>query len=310
MTFILPIAIIFSIWLIYFFCMQLSRKHGSDIRVVWYLFSLSLVMTLGIALWAINIGAIDEHGNFFGSVGASIKWLLKFMLDLNMDVKIFLTIVVLITLPQFVSYILSGLFGSASPPLLIEGSLSFFVWSLVKSFAVASGILFLMAILGLWNHWTDWSWLGACTMMLMSTMLITLSFVALNFYRDIEGVFAALQNKAPEGLRKILVAIHAWFTRNEPFTLTAETIELIKSRKVDQENLKELLESLVKGIDQHQSNCWAIDQIKATVAAVESRHLDEEQVSRFIKDLDEVTAILGLKVNYGKPTNRKGTLGD
>ncbi|MDP9013722.1 MAG: hypothetical protein M3O41_13925, partial [Pseudomonadota bacterium] len=63
-------------------------------------------------------------GAFQGQLGAAINSFLKFMLDLNSDVKVFITILALVVVPQFVSYVLAGLFGCASAPVLVGRALS------------------------------------------------------------------------------------------------------------------------------------------------------------------------------------------
>lgn len=208
------IFIIASIFLICYSCVQLSHKNGSDIRVVWYFFSLSLVATSGIIWWAIEISAIDKHGSFHGYVGETIQHWLHFMLDLNTDLIIFSAIVALIAVPQLLCYILSGLFGSASVPFLIEESFKFFVWSLVKSFAVASGIFVSLAGFGIWNQWTGWNWQGSCALVFMSVVLVMLAFTTLLLYREAKSVLADLRKTIPEWIYRPIRVLHTWFMRN------------------------------------------------------------------------------------------------
>jgi hypothetical protein len=193
--------------------LQLRRNHGADIRVVWYFVSLALVVALGIGWWAVDNGALGQHGTFVGPNGEALKKFLDFMLDLNTDLKILAAIVLLITVPQLLGYVLSGLSGSAAAPLLIEGSLSFFVWGLVKAFAVCAGIIFSLAILGMWQGWHTW-WPGGFAMTYTSLMLVMLSFATLLMYREAETVSADLHKYFPK-LVKPFIAIHSWFTRKE-----------------------------------------------------------------------------------------------
>lgn len=191
---------------------QLSRNRGDDIRVVWYLFSLSLVVTLGIVWWAVDIDAINKYGSFNGTSGEMLKKLLDFMLDLNTDLKILLAIVTFIVLPQLLNYVLSGLSGCASLPFLIEGSWMFFIWGMVKSFAVCAGIIFSIAIFDIWKGWHD-SWSDALPLFYMSTMLVMLSFSTLFAHREAENIAADLQ-KNYSNLVKPFIAMHRWFTRH------------------------------------------------------------------------------------------------
>lgn len=192
---------------------QLRRNHSADIRVVWYFVSLSFVVTLGIAWWALDNGALSHDGSFQGSLGETLKKLLSFMLDLNTDLKILVAIVSLITLPQLFSYVLSGLSGCATAPLLIEGSLSFLIWGLVKSFAVCAGIIFSFAFFGMWQGWYTLR-SGAFAMIYTSLVMVMLSFAVLLMYRETETVATDLQKYFPKFV-KPCIAIHSWFTRHE-----------------------------------------------------------------------------------------------
>jgi hypothetical protein len=194
---------------------RLADHHGSDLRIVWYLFSLSSLCTLIAAAWASSVGAIDPSGSFQGGWGKAIEAFLKFMLDLDTDVKLFATILAVVVLPQMTSYLLSGLFGCASSPILIGRAFALFVWSTVKSFVVASGILLTVAIYGGGRGWVAWNLKGAVSMSLLSLMLLVLSFGCLYLYRDI-GNTMALPASGP-GLRvqRRLNLIRAWLTRKE-----------------------------------------------------------------------------------------------
>ena len=195
-------------------CNRLANRHGGDVRVVWYLFSLSVVCTLVAALWATDIGAIDAVGVFQGRWGAMINWLLKFMLDLETDLKIFAALLAIFVAPQMANYLLSGLFGCASAPIFVGKAFGFFIWSVVKSFVVASGILSTVSIYG-WAHgWMEWSVKGAVSMLLLSLMLLSMSFWILHVYRDVGGDEAA-KSLAPRALRvqRFFGRLHVWFTR-------------------------------------------------------------------------------------------------
>lgn len=190
---------------------QLRQRHGGDIRVVWYFFSLSSVATFGIAWWAVSKGALNQN-EFVGSFGESLKWILEFMLDLNTDLIVLLAIVSIITLPQLISYVLSGLSGCAATPFLIEGSLSFLIWGLVKSFAVCGGIIFSLAGFGMWQGWHTW-WQGGFTMTYTSSMLVMFSFAVLLMYREAETVATDFHKHLPKVAGRCQ-AIHKWCTRH------------------------------------------------------------------------------------------------
>lgn len=217
-----------SIAIIYYSGTKLSHNYGSDIRVVCYLFSLSLVVTSEIAWWAVSNGAIDKQGTFNGVAGQYLDTLLSFMFNLTEEIIIFVAIVVLIVLPQILSYFLSGLFGCASTPVLIQGSFRFLVWSLVKLFAVTPGVLLPIAIIGLYKNWDHWGWRGVSASVFLTAMLIMFSFFVLTLYRDPEGVIADVKNKMPSFIRKMLISTHAWLTRSEKCDMVASDTEVMQ----------------------------------------------------------------------------------
>jgi hypothetical protein len=196
--------------------LKLADKNGTDVRVVWYVFSLAFIATCLAAAWASSVGAIDNHGVFQGELGAAVNALLNFMLDLDTDLKIFSTILALVLLPQITSYVLSGLFGCASAPIFVGGAIRVYVWSVVKSFVVAAGIVLSVALYGYFNNWNGWSAKGAASMSSMSGFLLVLSFSMLYLYRDI---YAAVEmpsiNRFPK-LQRMVVSLQGWLTRKLP----------------------------------------------------------------------------------------------
>ncbi len=125
---------------------SLRTKHGRDIRIIWYFFSLAAVVTYFIAMWGMSKGALTAQGRFVGDIGDAISQLMQIIFDLETDVIVMSTLIGVVILPQFLMYILSGIFGNATKPYLLDSSLRFFLWSLVKSFAVASGTAFACAL--------------------------------------------------------------------------------------------------------------------------------------------------------------------
>lgn len=181
-------------------------------RVISYLFSLSFVCTCIAALWASSIGALDGAGVFQGRWGSLVNRLLIFMLDLETDIKVFLAILAIFVIPQITSYLLSGLFGCAAAPIFVGRAVSFFVWSVVKSITVASGIVFTVALYGWASGWTSWSLKGAASMLWSSFMFIAVAFGFLYAYRDIDGLTITSSEKALP-IKNRLTRLRAWFTR-------------------------------------------------------------------------------------------------
>ena len=134
------------------------------------------------------------------------------MLNLEASLIFVLSIAGLIVLPQLIGYLLSGLSGCAGTPFLIEGSLSFLAWGLVKSFSVCGGIVISLAVFGTWHGWHTWQQ-GGFVMMYTSSMLIMFSFAVLLMYREAETVASDIQKHFPKLYARCL-AIHLWCSRH------------------------------------------------------------------------------------------------
>jgi len=207
------ILVVISIYMIKQIGLLLADKHGRDVRVVWYLLSLTVLVTCLIAIWASSVGAIDSKGFFQGELGEVINKILHFMLDLKTDFIIFVVILSIILIPQFTSYILSGLFGCASQPILVGETVGFFVWGVVKSMAVVSGIFLSVAIYGLFNNWEGWNLTGVASMISLPFMLIALSFSILYVYRDIDSEYKKKIGEKFPGLVDFMRKKHEWLSR-------------------------------------------------------------------------------------------------
>jgi len=193
---------------------ELRTRHGAAVRTVWYFFSLACFATLLVAYWAVATGAIDANGNFQGEAGALVNKLLFFMLDLNADFIFLYALVSLLIVPQLLSYVLSGFFGCASIPLLIESGMAFLAWGIAKSFAVASGILVSYLLVGVWHEWFSINWLSALAFFVLSLLLVSFSFGILHGYYEANTVIKWIRNRCPEILIFLLRRIHKWATRH------------------------------------------------------------------------------------------------
>lgn len=192
---------------------KLADNHGRDLRIVWYLFALSTVATFIVAGWASDFGAIDPRGSFRGQSGSAVNALFTFMLDLKTDMAVFGAIFAIIVLPQVGSYLFSGLFGCASDPIFVGRAVALFIWSVVKSFVVASGILMSVAIYGYVMGWIGWSLRGAVSMAFLSLELLLLSFVCLFIYRDVSLAGEKRDTGRPLRPHPWMTNARAWMTR-------------------------------------------------------------------------------------------------
>lgn len=194
---------------------QLARKHPSDIRVVWYLFALAGTISLVLARWAHSYGAIDSVGNFQGTSGSMLSFLLKASLDLQSSIVFCLAIVAVVLVPQVVSYFLSGISGCAAAPIFIGGTVSFFAWGLIKSLAVASGVALVIPLYAYLNRWSNATGNQALGMALLSTMLLSLAFTVLLIYREMLHVPEVVRRVLPARFQNALHVTKVWLTRRD-----------------------------------------------------------------------------------------------
>lgn len=165
---------------------QLSARHGSDVRTIWYLYFLAVISTSIVGAWATRVGAIDAMGSFQGAMGENINKVLDLTLDLNTDMVIMTAIAGLVLGPQIGSYLVSGVFfGCAAPLVLVGRTFHLYIWSSAKSFVVTAGILQSLSLYGLLHNWKGWNAKGTASMSALSLMLIMLALSMLYLYRDI-----------------------------------------------------------------------------------------------------------------------------
>lgn len=186
----------------------LSKRNGGDIRVVWYFFSLTALISFGLAQIAISIEAIKD-GDFVGKYGELLSTLISVMLDFEKDFWIVTGIAGIITVPQFTSYILSGLSGNAKSPILMHESLTFVVWGIIKSLVVCAAILISLGIMVLLGYFKG---SGDLPKYLSGTGLysLLLAYCIITVYREAEALTGWLVKHLP-----CLKALHQWFTRKE-----------------------------------------------------------------------------------------------
>ena len=151
----------------------LRVKHYEDIRIVWYFFSLTLVISSLIGFWATNYEAIDNKGSFQGETGEIISKLISASIDVNLSFIIIGVIVCLIVVPQILSYFFSGLFGVAGRPIFLNETLSFLMWSIIKTFIVTAGVTTTILLFGSILEWD--SFVGS---KLFGWILISIGFTA------------------------------------------------------------------------------------------------------------------------------------
>lgn len=194
---------------------RLSKDYGSDVRVVWYLFSLAVTGTLLVAWWAKHAGAIDASGEFHGRAGVVLQIVLKGALNIEASVKIYGALVALFVVPQLASWLLSGLSGCASAPVMVGTALRFFFWSILKSLVVAAGVIAAVVSFGWAYGWGELSTVKVTTHITRWLGLLALAFGLLYVYRDLyEAKPASESTPAQRKVGRVIARVTAWMNRN------------------------------------------------------------------------------------------------
>jgi hypothetical protein len=112
-----------------FFVFHLRKTHAVEIYATWLCFSFSLVF-----FYFFDDAVNDLLGK---SVATQLH---ESLTSIDDETHMMLGLLALAVLPQFLTYFLSGLSGSASPPKLVSQATYWALWSFVKFLAVSAGI--------------------------------------------------------------------------------------------------------------------------------------------------------------------------
>lgn len=204
---------VIGLLLSYYSIIRVRSEFPEDIRIVWYFFSLTIVISSMVGFWAVNVGAINDSGGFVGESGGFLNKLIMAAVDIKLSLTIVFAIVVLILVPQLLSYVLSGIFGIAKSPVYFFESLSFLTWSMIKTFVVTSGVLFVILIFGVCMGWQSFDGKAVISWFVLAISFCFLSFFVLLLYRCTGEVVSDVQKFTPAFILNILGNIHSCFTR-------------------------------------------------------------------------------------------------
>jgi len=130
-------------WTLYYFSSLLVADGNSDdLNILWYLFSLTLVITIIVIVWVIPTGVFahieflgrptDEKGKLLYALGDALT-------DFGVELKLLFAAVLVVLIPQALAYVACALNGCASRVRFVDACTSFVFWGVVKFFSVAAG---------------------------------------------------------------------------------------------------------------------------------------------------------------------------
>lgn len=132
-----------------YWCMrQLVPAHSNAVNMLWYFFSLAVVLTVLIKWVASANHWIDAQGVATGKIGQFILGLSEEALNIKTDLLLALGIPGIVVAPQLLGYVLAGFWGCASPPKWLWAMARMFFYGMAKSFIVAGGVLVPLAWFG------------------------------------------------------------------------------------------------------------------------------------------------------------------
>lgn len=215
-------ATVFLFLCIFLLVEKSLKDNGSDVRVIWYFYFLSICITLVLAKVSRSSGAIDKNGEFHGEIGRVLGLLLKSALGIDGSVKFAVAIVFILVAPQIFSYIFSGINGFGKKPLFVKEIFSGFVWWVAKTLVVAAGVVFVVAFYAYFDEWKNWSRDKAIANVFLSTFVLSLSFCLIGLYRTpldggekikIKYMLIRRFRIFSKNKIKILWKTHLWLTR-------------------------------------------------------------------------------------------------
>lgn len=190
-------AILYIIW---YYKKELSKKNGSDIHIIWYLFFLSATITFFIMHLAIHTGIIGDNGQAQGAYGAKFFMVFNFMTNIEEDLKILTSILAIIILPQWLSYLLCGTVGCAIKPKFVSWSFKIYIWSVIKSFVTLSGIMIVISMFLAYKGW-GFTFQQAFLISAVSLTSLMYAFFLASFYREIPMISSKITDKMNSNIR-------------------------------------------------------------------------------------------------------------
>jgi hypothetical protein len=208
-----------------FSTLYLRRKHPGHVFTIWYAFWLMLTLFSGLFyyVWAHaqSIAGSALSGSSF--LGGVIVWFQGASMDFRDEAGLIVSIYIAVLLPQFMSYLVSGIFGCANRLILVEWITAAMTWLVIKFLAVLSGILMAQAIAALYAKPLIMPAMLPLKL-LESLMMISLSFIIAGiFYFTYEYRFKRLLVR----MRRPLKPVTCYMRR---YAASAEAREAKKHR--------------------------------------------------------------------------------
>lgn len=222
--FLLILLLVFLVAITASIIRALLEKHADDVQIVIYVSCLAFVVAAVVAWWAVASGALDPHHGFTATpAGRILQFVMEVVIDLKADLWMIAGIVCILIVPQLLAYLACMPFGCSSRPWLIGPGMTFMLWSVVKFFAVMTGVMANFAVMDIvfWEHdWTRELARGPLALILSGVPLCVALFVLL-MYREGEAIASLIGSRCPKPLLEWLQRMDAWARRHRrPIQIT------------------------------------------------------------------------------------------
>jgi hypothetical protein len=128
------------------------RDHPDHAHTLWYIFSLTLCPVSLLFLYIFKNATSIQDTLLSGTPGKIAIVLMNTSMDVREELYLLGALSALLILPQIMSYLISGIFGCGSRPILVSTILRIVTWTLIKFFCVLSGILAAQSIFALYGR--------------------------------------------------------------------------------------------------------------------------------------------------------------
>jgi hypothetical protein len=170
---------------------SVRRDHPHHVHTLWYVFSLTLCAVSVLFFYIYENARSIRSTPLSGLPGRVAVMLMNASMDVREELYILATFSALLILPQILSYLISGIFGCGSPPVLVSTISRIVTWSLIKFFCVLSGILAAQSIFALYGN-PYLSPKDAPIKLVEALLMIALSFLIMALYYKTEVLYASI----------------------------------------------------------------------------------------------------------------------
>jgi hypothetical protein len=182
---------------------HVRERHPAEVHMLWYIFSLSLCVCLLSFLAFPSLAPTDtvlEPDLDLGEIGKWAAFALRAATNVRDEATLIGVVFAVLVLPQILSFVLSGLFGCGSPPMMVKRITRMSILSITKFLSVYAGVMAASAVFAFFIRPSHFQVTTAPFMLVFSILFIMGSFLSLAFYH----VIGELTGSEIGGARRVL----------------------------------------------------------------------------------------------------------